>query len=279
MNHKALNPTLDILFLSPNSAVLTHKRICAQTHAGLNAWVLMCTCNALHRSTHIHAWIQSRHRHRLPAPLTPILQPPKQQPAPLAESFCVIFSATVVVETAEKCRCRRNKCDSESEHEPRKLINRMRGESLTNFSLIRVWCPIKKSWGGKVLAFQRQSPSVWVCEIVNILCVCIQCMCVCSDLCAQCIAVTVSNCWAWVLRGNTRLIWMTHEKAVIFQQRHKTKRRRIRMWGYSQRGAEIWPNSKTLPSQFQSWLSQIMLSFLCWHIGDGFISLCKWMGV
>lgn len=51
------------------------------------------------------------HRQWLLAPLTLIIQAPKQQPMSLAESFWGIFSATVVVETAEKRGQKWKRCD------------------------------------------------------------------------------------------------------------------------------------------------------------------------
>lgn len=121
-----------------------------------------------------------------------------------------------------------------------------------------------------------------VCVILNmVVCIHTVCMWVCpASACAQYISFTVTNCGAWVLWGNPRLLWMTHEKALIFQRRDRTKRRRrIGTWGCRARRAEICLNSMSLPSHFQSWLRQITLSFLCWHIWDGFISFCWWMGV
>lgn len=94
------------------------------------------------------------------APLTPILQPPKQKRTPLAESYRRIFSATVVVETAEKRGQKWKRCDSsfsssveETQREWAEIDNEEGAADRGSFSI------------NKIPAFQ-QSESVCLCSCV-----------------------------------------------------------------------------------------------------------------
>lgn len=134
---------------------------------------------------------------------------------------------------------------------------------------------ILMSSGDENPGFLRQSPGVFWCvwEMLN-MAVCSHAMCSVST-CAQCISVTVTNCKAWVLWGNPGHLWMTHEKALISQQRGRTeRRRRMGMRDVGGWRAEICPTSMPPPPHSQSWLRKIMLPSLHWHIWDRFISLC-----
>lgn len=106
------------------------------------------------------------------APLTPILQPPKQKRTPLAESYRRIFSATVVVETAEKRGQKWKRCDSSfpllkkhNENEPRLITRR---ELLTGGPSV-----LTKS---RLFSNQRVCVCVRVCEASNAV-VCMHFVC------------------------------------------------------------------------------------------------------
>lgn len=103
------------------------------------------------------------------APLTPILQPPKQKRTPLAESYRRIFSATVVVETAEKRGQKWKRCDSsfsssveETQRERAEIDNETGGPSVLTKS--------------RLFSNQRVCVCVRVCEASNAV-VCMHFVC------------------------------------------------------------------------------------------------------
>lgn len=202
------------------------------------------------------------------APLTPILQPPKQKRTPLAESYRGIFSATVVVETAEKRGQKWKRCDSsfsssvEETHQERTEIDNEEGAAdRGSFSI------------NKILAF-LQSESVCLCLWgIKSGRVYAQCMHGCvhpkhalSTLLWQ---IVEAVCFQAILGIREWLM----KKALISQRREKEKN------GDAERRAEICKSSMPLLPRFQSWLRQITLPILHWHIWDGFISLGGWMCV
>lgn len=140
------------------------------------------------------------------APLTPILQPPKQKRTPLAESYRRIFSATVVVETAEKRGQKWKRCDSsfsssveETQRERAEVDNEEGAADRGSLSI------------NKILAFQ-QSESVRLRSCVwGIKRGRVYARACPPEACAQYTSVT--NCRGCVLSGNPRHPWMTHEKS------------------------------------------------------------------
>lgn len=113
--------------------------------------IRVCSCECMNAC--IHSQFPPTYMHktkactqRLPAPLTPIIQPPKQRPPPLAESFWVIFSAIVAMETAEQRKDGISAIIAITRMHRGAWWRARRGESMTrSLSLTQIWCRIKQS--------------------------------------------------------------------------------------------------------------------------------------